>query len=95
MSDHAVPILLNHDHTKPIGVFEAGVVTFLPDHRPTKEEFFTIFGNVGFRPLESFVDRNGTVRIGMAEIHEFSISIMPTDPRAAHTTAEPPAAADR
>lgn len=77
MSDHSVPILLDHDHTKPIGVFEAGIVTFLPDHRPTREEFFSIFGNVGCRLMESFVDRDGVQRIGTAEIHEFSFSILP------------------
>lgn len=72
MTDHAVPILLNHDHTKPIGVFEAGVATFVPDHRPTKEEFVSIFGNVGFSVLEKVIEADGTVRIGRAEIHEFS-----------------------
>lgn len=78
MSDHAVPILLDHDHTKPIGVFEAGIVTFLPDHRPTREEFFSIFGNVGFRLMESFIGSDGIQRIGTAEIHEFSFSVIPS-----------------
>lgn len=86
MSDHSVPILLDHDHSKPIGVFEAGIVTFLPDHRPTREEFFSIFGNVGFRLMQKYIDQAGTERIGMAEIHEFSFSAVPAIPRASHNT---------
>jgi hypothetical protein len=70
---HDIPILLNHDHTKVIGLWKrGGIAEFLPDQKITKEQLFNIFGGAGIRVIESFEDATGKY-VRAFEILEFSL----------------------
>jgi hypothetical protein len=67
-----LPILLNHDHTKPpIGLVESIdgslFVRFHDDMKITREMAFLIFGDTGFRILEA-TEENGVMLIRRAQI---------------------------
>lgn len=74
---HDIPILLNHDYNKVIGMWKRdGVAEFLPDQRITKEQLFDIFGGAGIRVIESFEDATGKY-VRAFEIVEFSMCLTP------------------
>ena len=77
------PILMNHDHTRhPIGEMRQVdgrlCVEFTKEVQMTHELFLEIFGNPGFRILETEC-KDGIVTIQKAEILEFSFSPRPTE----------------
>ena len=71
------PILLNHDHTKPIGFVEIIDdqlhVIFTSDMKITKDMAFQIFGDVGLQALET-IDEDGVTLIRHCRILEWSLS---------------------
>lgn len=68
-----IPLLFNHEHTKPIGMWKGnGVGEFNADQRITREQLFNIFGGAGIRVREMFVE-NGALYIRAFEILEFSL----------------------
>lgn len=74
-----VPILLNHDQTKPpVGVVEirdGGLfVRFTDDMKITREMAFEIFGNAGLQILEC-TDDSGVMLIRRGRILEWSLSL--------------------
>lgn len=77
-----IPILLNHDGTKTIGVVKTThdnklVLEFAEDVKITKEMAFDIFGNAGLKLLQ-LSEESGVFYIRKAQIVEFSL--MPTSP---------------
>lgn len=69
-----IPILLNHDHQKVIGLWRRdGIGEFAPDQRITREMLLDIFGGAGLRILEQFTDAEGTF-VRTFEILEFSLT---------------------
>jgi hypothetical protein len=75
-----LPILWNHDHTKPIGSVEAvdGALKFKfsEDVKITREKMFEIFGGAGIRVTE-MEEIDGVVTIKSGEILEFSFLALP------------------
>lgn len=75
-----IPILLNHDSSKPIGWLRIDgahlVVEFTDDVPITKEMFFKIFGNTGMVATQ-FEMHGGAMWIKKAQITEFSWSPTP------------------
>jgi hypothetical protein len=72
MKYDTLPILLNHDHTKPpIGSVESVdgklYVRFRDDMKITEEMAFLIFGDAGFRVLE-VTEEGGVMLIRRAQI---------------------------
>jgi hypothetical protein len=70
-----LPILLNHDHTRVIGKWEAGGIgEFLPEFAVTPQQLLAIFGGAGIRILET----DGTKQfVRRFEILEFSFCPTP------------------
>lgn len=68
----SIPILMNHDFDKVIGIMKGSVITFDPAFRPTRAELFSIFGNCGFRALRMFIGDDGVERFERIEVMEFS-----------------------
>ena len=72
-----IPILLNHEAAKPIGVaeFQDGqmFVRFVDDVKITREMAFEIFGNAGLLVLES-TEEDGVMLIRRGRIVEWSLS---------------------
>lgn len=89
-----IPFLLNHDATKPIGVWRGdGIGEFNEQMRVTREMLFDMLGGAGLRVIESFIE-NGVIYIRAFEIMEFSLlvnplpkSASPVDERAARLDA--------
>lgn len=79
-----LPVLLNHERDKPIGVLRVEgdrlFVEFKADMRITREMFFEIFGNAGMLAVEADTDGD-VVLIRKAQILEFSWSPLPASPR--------------
>lgn len=73
----AIPILLAHDRTRPIGKLEMVdgklLVKFTASVDITPEMFFAIFGDVGAR-FTHMTSSNGVMRIHEGEILEFSFN---------------------
>lgn len=71
-----VPILLNHDPQKIVGVMRGEgkklVVEFAPDINLTKDELFSIFGDIGFLTIDEEV-RDEIRIIRKLKIYEFSL----------------------
>lgn len=68
-----IPFLLNHDASKPIGVWRKdGVGEFNPEQRITREMLFEMLGGAGVRIIESFAE-NGQLYVRAFEIIEFSL----------------------
>lgn len=72
-----VPILINHEHDKPIGVVREVdgnlFVEFTADMKITKEACFEIFGGAGLQVLEA-TEEAGIYYIRKARIVEFSLT---------------------
>ena len=72
-----IPILIDHDHHKPVGFMREidgkMYVEFAQDGKITKELAFEIFGNVGLRILD-IDEADGKYYIRKAEIVEFSLA---------------------
>jgi hypothetical protein len=75
-----LPILLDHDHTKPIGAVElvdgALQMRFDADVKITKDIAFQIFGDLGFQVLE-YSQQDGLMLIRKARILEWSLCPAP------------------
>lgn len=71
-----VPILLDHDHTKPIGSVELVDgelhVRFTADMKITKDMAFQIFGDTGLMILDH-VEEDGVMLIRGGRIVEWSL----------------------
>lgn len=78
-----VPILLAHDHRKPIGCVEVVDgqlhVRFAADITITKDMAFEIFGDAGLQVLEC-TEENGVMLIRHGRILEWSLSPPPVGP---------------
>ncbi len=78
----AIPILQDHDATKPIGWLKSeadGTLTFelaATARSSTRDEFFSIFPGAGVTLIEGSVS-NGTQFIRKVRICEISICILP------------------
>ena len=72
-----LPILMNHEHDKPIGVLREQdgklFVEFLAGMKITKEACFEIFGGAGLQILEA-TEEAGIYYIRKARIVEFSLT---------------------
>jgi len=72
-------ILQDHDHQRPIGTVTVDQTRsvlqfrFASGHAVTRDELFSIFGNIGFLAIEQFESPDG-MRIIAGEIIEFSFS---------------------
>lgn len=74
--DMNIPILMNHDPKRVIGVLEDdGRVRFTQDVEISREQFFAIFGNVGARLDECEKQKGGPLRIRAGQILEFSFDV--------------------
>jgi hypothetical protein len=75
-----LPILLDHDHTKPVGAVElvdgALQMRFDADVKITKDIAFQIFGDLGFQVLE-YSQQDGLMLIRKARILEWSLCPAP------------------
>jgi hypothetical protein len=71
----ALPILMNHDASKPIGSFVDGHVVLREGHEIAEPALARIFGNGGFSfvPADSFVV-DGVRYLRRFMIHEFSVT---------------------
>lgn len=78
-----IPILMNHDQTKPIGFVEvidgALHVRFAEDVRITRDMAFQIFGDAGLQVLEA-TDEAGVMLIRHGRILEWSLCPQPAMP---------------
>lgn len=76
-----LPILWNHDFTKPIGVVEAAdgqlKFRFGEDIKITHEAMFQIFGDAGIKVTEMEMLEDGTRLIKAGELVEFSLCLGP------------------
>ena len=72
-----IPILLNHEHDKQIGLLREQdgklFIEFMADMKITKEACFEIFGGAGIQILEA-TEEAGIYFIRKARIVEFSLT---------------------
>src|SRR5690606_4697436 len=71
--DKLIPIIVNHDYRRVIGIWNTdGVGTFADDQKITRDQLFNIFGGAGVVMLECFMEGEQTY-VKKFKIIEFSL----------------------